>query len=172
MIKSLFKYPLQFIFFVLVQVLVLNNIQFSSFVNPFLYILFLLWLPLEIPNFLLMLLAFLLGLSIDFFSGTLGMHASASVFLAFCRPFILKTIAPRDGYESNQIPSMNHMGFRWFLSYAALLTFLHHFFLFFVEVFRFSDFFYTLGRASASTIFSLILIVITQFFFYNSNTQK
>ena len=96
-----------------------------------------------------MVLAFLMGLSIDVFSETLGLHTSAAVFLAFCRPFILKTISPRDGYELNQIPSMNQLGTSWF-----------------------DNFFNTLGRVFASTIFSLILIVITQFFSFNKESKK
>lgn len=172
MIRNLVRYPLQFILLILVQVLVLNNIQFSGYINPFLYILFILWLPVETPNPILMVLAFLMGLSIDIFSETLGLHTSAAVFLAFCRPFILKTISPRDGYELNQIPSMNQLGTSWFLIYALLCTFAHHFFLFFVEVFSFDNFFNTLGRVIASTFFSLILIVITQFFSFNKESKK
>lgn len=172
MIRKFVSYPLRFVLLVLIQVLVLNNIQFSSYINPFLYILFILWLPIEIQKWLLMTLSFAIGLSIDVFSDTLGMHASACVFLAFCRPIILKAIAPRDGYESNHQPGINQLGFSWFLIYILLATFLHHFFLFFVEVFRFSDFFSTLGRSLASTVFSILLILITQFFHYNVGAEK
>lgn len=163
------KYPLQFILLTLLQVLILNNIQISGFINPFLYIIFILWLPFDIPKPVILLIAFLLGLVIDIFSSTLGMHISACVFMAFCRPFILRLIAPRDGYDINQKPGIADFGFRWFVSYAFSLTLLHHFFLFFVEVFRFSDFFYTLGKIAVSTIFSLLLIIICQVFRYNSS---
>lgn len=172
MIKNLILYPLQFILLILVQVLVLNNVQFSGFINPFIYIIFILWLPIETPNSLLMFLSFLMGLSIDVFSETLGLHTSAAVFLAFCRPSVLKAIAPRDGYELNQKPSMNQLGTSWFVIYALLCTFLHHFFLFFVEVFSFDNFFNTLGRILASTTFSFVLILITQFFNFNSDSKK
>lgn len=157
---------------VLIQVIILNNVQYSSFVNPFLYILFVLWLPIEMNKALVMLLAFLIGLSVDVFSDTMGMHASASVFLAFIRPFVLSILAPRDGYEANQKPSLNQFGMQWFLIYAGFCTFLHHLFLFIVEVFTFSDFMNTIGRVLASSVFTLLLIMIIQYFHYNAETKK
>ena len=172
MIKNIITYPLQFILLVLLQVMVLNNIQFSSFVNPFLYILFIIWLPIDTSKLLVMTLAFFIGISVDVFTDTLGMHTSACVFLAFVRPFILSLLAPRDGYEANQKPTMNDFDLQWFLIYASLCTLLHHLFLFFVEIFTFSDFFSTLGRALASSGFTLLLIMIIQFFYYNAEARK
>lgn len=172
MIRSVILYPLSFILLVLVQVLVLNNVQLSGTVNPFLYILFVLWLPINMHRSLVMGIAFLLGLSVDVFSDTLGMHASAMVFLSFIRPFVLGFLAPRDGYEGNQIPAIGNFGFSWFLVYVSICTFLHHFFLFFVEVFRFSDFFDTLWRIIASSFFSIILILLAQLFFYNAEDKR
>jgi hypothetical protein len=172
MIRQFFTFPIQFILLVLVQVLVLNNIQFSGFINPFLYILFVLWLPIETPKWLVLVLSMSIGLAVDIFSDTLGMHTSASIFLGYCRPYILKAIAPREGYEVNQKPSIQDLGFNWFLAYSTLCVLLHHLFLFFVEVFRFSEPFSTIGRSLASAFFTLILILITQFFFYNAEARK
>jgi len=169
MIKKVLSYPLQFILFVLLQVLILNNIQLGGTVNPFVYILFILWLPIETNKALVLGVAFLLGLSIDVFNDTMGMHASACVFLGFARPFMLNILAPRDGYELNILPTAVGLGWFWFLRYAAIGIFLHHFFLFFVEVFRFTEFFDTLGRILASSLFSLLLIALAQVF--SSNTE-
>lgn len=172
MVKNLIIYPIQFVFLVLLQTVVLNNIQFSGYVNPYVYILFILWLPLETPRSLLLFLGFILGLSIDVFSNTLGMHTAATVFLAFCRPFILQFIAPREGYEINHRPGIKDFGWSWFIIYTSTLTFLHHLFLFYVEVFRFTDFFSTLGRVFASWIFSLAIILIAQLFRYNAQERR
>lgn len=156
----------RFIVLVLFQVLVLNNIQFSSFVNPFMYVLFILLLPFETPRWLLLLSGFLLGLSIDIFSHTLGMHASATVFMAFLRPYVLNIIAPRDGYETGTYPRLYHFGLTWFLKYTVILVFLHHLFLFYLEVFRFSEFFSTFFRTTMSTLFSIFLIILSQYIVY------
>lgn len=170
MIKNIITYPFQFVLFVLLQVLILNNIQLGGTINPFLYILFILWLPIETNKALVMGIAFVLGLSIDVFTDTMGMHASACVFLAFARPFMLNILAPRDGYELNVSPTAGTLGWFWFIRYAAIGIFLHHFFLFFVEVFRFTEFFDTMGRVLASSVFSLLLISLAQFF--TSNTEE
>lgn len=172
MIRSLISYPLLFILMVLVQVLILNNIQLSGSINPYLYIIFILWLPIELNKIAVMLVSFLLGISVDIFSNTIGMHAAACVFLAFCRPYILQFLAPRDGYEGDQTPGIQDFGIRWFLTYAAIGILLHHIFLFYTEVFRFSDFFSTLGRVLSSALFTLILVVITQLFRFNSEKRS
>lgn len=171
MIRNIISYPLLFAFMVLLQVLILNNIQLSGYINPYLYIIFILWLPVESNKVLVMLVSFLLGLSIDVFSNTLGMHASACVFLAFCRPYILQFMAPRDGYEGDQVPGIQAFGLSWFITYAAIGVLLHHLFLFYVEVFRWSDFFSTLGRVLASFIFSMLLIILAQLFRYNTEQR-
>ncbi|MEA2106971.1 MAG: rod shape-determining protein MreD [Bacteroidota bacterium] len=171
MIKTVPRYLVNFILLVLLQVFVLNNIQFSGYINPYIYVVFILTLPFETPKWLLLVIAFLLGITIDLFSNTLGMHSSATVFMAFLRPFVLKIIAPRDGYESETYPQLRYYGGTWFLKYSAILVFAHHLFLFYIEVFRFSDFFATLLRVILSSSFSIILILIGQYF-YRKDTKR
>jgi len=171
MITNFIRYPLWFIFFVILQVLILNNIQLSAYLNPYLYVIFILWLPIDMNRGALMAVSMLLGLSVDIFSNSVGMHASACVFLAFCRPFILSSLSPRDGYEADQIPGIKNFGISWFLAYASICVVLHHCFLFYVEVFRFSDFFGTLGRVIASSLFTLVLVVISQLFRYSPSRK-
>jgi len=164
MTKIFQRYILLFIVLILLQVLIINNIQFSGYINPYLYILFILVLPFEIPNWLILIIGFIFGLIIDIFSNTLGMHASACVFIAFLRPFILSYFSPHDGYESGTTPTIKHYGIAWFLKYVVIMILAHHIFLFFVEVFTFTDFFRTIGRALLSSLFTLILVMISQLF--------
>jgi rod shape-determining protein MreD len=157
---------IRFVILVLVQVLILNNIQVSGYILPYFYVLFILLLPFETPKWLLLIAAFALGLSVDLFSHTPGMHASASVFMAFLRPYVLEMSSPRDGYEPGSFPRLYYYGFQWFLRYTLILVFAHHFVLFYVEVFRFAEFFNTLARVLLSTLFSTILIMLSQYFIY------
>ena len=172
MIKRLPRYIINFILLVFLQVFIFNNIQFSGFINPYIYIIFILLLPFETPKWLILFLAFLLGLTVDLFTNTIGMHSSATVFMAFLRPYLLKVLAPRDGYEAETLPQLNYYGFGWFLRYASVLVIVHHLFLFYIEVFSFSNFFFTLLRVILSSIFSIFLIVISQYFFYSKNKRK
>jgi hypothetical protein len=133
---------------------------------PYVYILFILLLPFETPRWALLIMAFLLGLSVDIFTNTPGMHAAATVFMAFLRPFILNLDEPRDGYEPGTFPRLYYYGFPWFLKYTLILTLVHHFTLFYIEVFRFSDFFPTLLRVLLSSLLSITLIMLSQYFIY------
>ena len=172
MINEIVKNILRFFCLVLLQVLIVKNIELGRFINPFLYVLFLLMLPFNTPNWLMLIVSFLLGLTVDMFYDTMGMHAAASVFMAYCRPAVLKLFSPRDGYEFGTKPTIQYLGVPWFLSYASILILLHHTVLFFIEVFRFSEFFSTFGRIILSSLFTILLVVTSQFFFYRKKEQQ
>ena len=171
MINEVIRNSIRFFFLLLFQVLILNNIQLSGYLNPFLYVLFILMLPFQTPNWLVLVLAFVFGISIDMFPDTGGLHAASSVLMGFLRQPILKLISPHDGYDVVQKPTIQQFGLGWFLSYAGILVFVHHGFLFYMEIFHFSDFFSTFFRVILSSLFTLTLILISQFFFSNSRSQ-
>ena len=164
MINSILRFGLIFILLLLLQVLLFNNIQFSGYVNPYIYIMFILLLPVEIPSWLLLILSFGMGMIIDFYSGSPGMHSSASVLAGFVRPYVLRFISPRDGYEPGANPSMLIYGFRWFLVYTLIIVIVHHTALFYLEVFRFTDFFRTLLRVMLSSLFTIVFVLIIEFY--------
>jgi rod shape-determining protein MreD len=163
MISRILRFGLLFILLILLQVLLFNNIQFSGYVNPYVYIMFILLLPIEIPAWLLLIISFFTGLIIDLFAGTPGMHTSATVLAGFVRPFILRIISPRDGYEPGADPSILIYGFKWFLIYTSIIVIIHHTALFYLEVFRFTDFFRTLLRVLLSSLFSITFIVLLEY---------
>lgn len=150
---------------VLFQVLVLNRLDLSFYINPYIYLLYILLLPFRMQHWVLMLVAFVSGLLMDAFSGTAGLHAASLVFLAFVRPHWINVITPKGGYEAEDRPSIRAQGFSWFLLYSIVLVFLHHFFYFFLEVFSLTSAFSTLGKTLLSTIVSTILIVLMAYLF-------
>ena len=170
MINDVIKNWLRFIFLVLFQVLILNNVELSGYLNPFLYVLFILMLPFQTPNWLVLILAFAMGISVDMFSNTGGLHAAASVLMGFLRQPILKLISPREGFDVVQRPTIQQFGLGWFFSYAGILVLIHHLFLFYMETFNFSEFGTTFIRVILSSVFTLSLIFISQFFFSNSRS--
>jgi rod shape-determining protein MreD len=151
-----------FIALVFIQIIILNHLNFSGFVNPYLYVLFILLLPFETPKWALLFLSFTIGFTIDIFTQTYGMHAFACVLTGYTRPYVLNIFAPRDGYDSGTLPNARFMGLEWFLRYATILVFVHHFTLFFVESFSFTMFFATLLRIILSVLATLLLITISQ----------
>jgi len=163
MMREVGNNALRFAVLVFLQLFVLNNIQFSGFVNPYLYVMFILLLPFEVAGWLMLVLAFAMGLVIDVASATIGYHTIATVFMAYFRFHLLRLIAPHDGYESGMSPTIPSLGFTWFFKYASILTLAHHLVLFWVESFRFNDLLPATFRALASSIFTILLIFIYQF---------
>ena len=164
MIRETSSNIFRFVLLVLLQIFVLNNIQFSGFVNPYLYVLFFLLLPFEISGWFMLVLAFIMGLLIDIASGVMGYHTIATVFMAYCRIYLLRLIAPHDGYGVGMSPTIHSLGFSWFFKYAVILTLTHHLALFWIESFRLTDLFPATVRALASSVFTLLLIGVYQLF--------
>jgi rod shape-determining protein MreD len=168
MITAYLKNILIFIAAVMLQVFVLDNINLGGYLNPYFYVIFLLLLPFETPKWAVLILAFFLGFTIDIFNHTYGMHAAASVFMGFLRPFALKAFSPREGYDTGTFPRIAYYGFYWFVKYAVLLIVAHHFLLFTIEVFRFDEFFHTFIRIISSSILTALFVVASQFFVFRS----
>jgi len=156
----------RFVFLILFQVLILNNIQFSGYINPYFYIYFILLLPFETPRWLLLLSAFLLGISLDAFTNTYGLNASACVLMAFVRPFVISAISTGTEFMIGHSPSLKNQGMKWFAYYSILLVLIHHFALFYLEIFRFNEFFQTLLRVLLSSVFTLLLIFLAEYLSY------
>lgn len=166
MTTDLAKHIFRFIILVLLQVLIVQNIYLSTNIILLPYILFIILLPFETPKLLLLLISFLLGCTIDLFHDSSGLHASACTLMAFARYYILKYMSPREGYEATLKPTVDDMGLQWFITYAGSLVLIHHFFFFYLEVFRFSEFFRTFLRVILSSIGTFVLIYLIQFLFY------
>jgi len=156
----------RFIFLVFFQVLILNHINLGGFINPYFYIYFILLLPFATPKWLLLVSAFLIGISIDLFSNTMGINAAASVMMAFARPFVITAISTGTEYEVGERPSLKNQDMKWFLYYCVILILIHHFVLFYLEIFRFAEFLSTLLRVLLSSAFTLLLVMISEYLFY------
>ncbi len=149
---------LSFILLVLAQVLVLNNIQFLGFINPYIYILFIISLPARLPRWLTLLFGFAIGLLIDIFSNTLGMHAFASVLIAYARSFIIQLFTSIDE-GNNPTPSFHSFGVGAYIKYVLAMVLLHHSTLFFLEAFSFSHFWLVFFKTILSSFISILIIL-------------
>jgi len=154
----------RFVILVLIQVFIFNNIHLTSYgVVPIVYILYIILLPFETPKWLVMILAFFIGISIDIFSDTMGLNAAASVLIAFIRPGLLNYLAPRDGYEIGSFPRIYYQGAQWFLKYATTLVLAHQITYYMLEAFGFDSFWIILYKIFIASLISMILIVISQY---------
>ena len=165
--SSLVKNIVRLIFFILIQVFVFNQIPpLHHLVNPYIYFLFILWLPFKTGRKTLMFLGLITGLSLDYFTKTPGLHAAPCVLIAYLRPFLINLLITQEGAEANyEEPSIKSMGFGAYFMYVTVLTFMHHAFLFLLEALQFAGLWYFLGKTLLSVAISLFLILITELLF-------
>ena len=151
--------------YLLLQVLVLNEVLFSSYINPFLYVLLIITLPLRTPKWFLLSYAFLLGFSIDLFSGSLGFHSTATVLIAFVKPLISRITIPHNILAETDEITLKKIGSKSFITFSLFLIIIHNSCLFITEHLSFNlDLF---GKIIASSVVTLIIMLITQLFQQN-----
>lgn len=168
----LVKNILRFIVLILVQAFVLDKIHLHQMVTPYIYFLFIIWMPFSISRGWQLILAFLLGFTLDSFRHNPGFHSAACVLIAYFRPFLINILIPQEGADTNyEEPSARSMGgLLPYMTYAGLLTLLHHCWLFFLEALEFGNFWYFILKTLLSTIITLCLIFIAELLF--SRKQK
>ncbi|MDO1501398.1 rod shape-determining protein MreD [Winogradskyella maritima] len=158
MTSAIANNALRFIILVLVQVLICNNINFLGYINPYIYILFILIYPVGTNRLGFLFISFLLGMTVDLFLDSGGVHAAASVALAYSRPVFLK-FAFGTLYEYNNLKfSLTDLGN--LLAYIIAMTFLHHLILFSLEIFNISHILLILKKTLFSGLFTSILCII------------
>lgn len=160
---------IRFVFILLLQVLVFRSLTIYfpvlDNISIIIYPVIIMLLPMRTPNALILMIAFILGILIDMFYNTPGVHASACVFTGFIRPFALSRIEPRGGYSVDSSPTILAYGNSWFLLYASILLFIHLFFLFSVQEFTFAYILRIIIRTVLSFIASLLFILIYMYLF-------
>ena len=159
-----FKYIILLPFFLFVQVYILNEVMLASYINPYLYLIILLVMPFKTQKWFLLIYAFILGLSVDIFSETLGMHSSACLIIALLKPAITKITIPHNIIEENDELIVQKIGIKSFILFTSIVVFIHHSILFILE--HASIDLRILLKIILSTIISSIIITICQFFFF------
>lgn len=157
---------LNFLVYVILQVLIVKNFVLFDMAFCYVYVGFLLLLPLDTGKINLLLLGFFTGLMVDIFYDSLGINAAASVLLMYIRPYWLDMIASRESEDNMFNPSLRNLGLESFLTYTLPLIFIHHFTLLYLDAGGFHMFFYVLLTVVFSTMFSALLIIIFQYLFY------
>ena len=149
----------RFVFLVLLQVLLLNNINFLGSINPYLYVLFILLFPFNGNRSLFLFLSFLLGLSVDMFEDSGGINAAACLVAAYIRPYVLRfSFGVSYDYQAIKFSSTS-IGSRF--TYVAILILVHHFVLFMLEIFSFAHLLLIFKKTLYSGIFTLILVFLS-----------
>jgi rod shape-determining protein MreD len=170
--RIIIRNAVRFLLLIPLQVLVFNNIAIHSYLIPHIYLLFILLLPFETPKWLLLLVSFTMGIFIDVFSFTIGLHATACTFIAFLRPTILNLVGSKQEYVPGMQPGVGTFGLRWFFTYTLIMVSIHHVIVYFLEVFSFREILITLFQAILNVLFTTTAIVLTHLVFFRPAKTK
>ncbi|MBF9237057.1 hypothetical protein I2I05_06575 [Hymenobacter sp. BT683] len=157
---------LRFALYAGVHVLLISRLVLFDLGWCFFYLGFLLFLPIGTPIVVQLVLSFAMGLTIDIFYDTGGLHAAAAVLLGFLRPWVLRLLTPRDGYDSADSVNVHQMGWQWFSVYMALLVMMHHAAFFLLELGSFRHLGLTMGKMLVSALFTTLALLIVQLLFF------
>ena len=173
LVKNIFR----LVVFILVQVYILNKIpHLHQYVVPYIYFLFILWLPFTVNRAGLLAIGFLTGFLLDAFKPSPGLHTAACVLVAYARPFIINVLIPKDTAEFNfREPSPKAMGWAPYAIYVFFLTLVHHTYLTFLLWLDFLPFVDFVIKVISTTAISLLLIFTVELLFprkvrYRTNT--
>ena len=162
-LREAIQYSLMILLYLFLQIFFMRNIVMFNYAFCFIYIAGVLLLPADVDRMYLLLIAFGIGFTVDVFSNTFGMHASASVMIAYLRPFLIHYQMKSRGAERAEV-GLRAQGLGAFLAYILPLILLHHAMLFFMEMNHFGMILYTLIRIGASTLFTTLLIILLELF--------
>jgi cell shape-determining protein MreD len=156
---------LRFILLLTIQILICNHIHLFRFINPYIYILALLLLPVNIPRSWQYIIGFVTGFIIDSFTMTYGVHASASLMLIFVRPYLINLLNRNNVSVDNEALIPGVKDFRWLFLYTFILTFLHHLWSTFFEIFSLQNFACNLLTILINAFFTTMVILSIEYIF-------
>ena len=165
--KNFYSYLWLAPFFILLQVLILNNVQFNNYINPLVYLILIITLPQDTEKWFLIIYAFFLGLFLDIFEGDIGINSSSLVFISFIKPFLYNILIPQNSIDNKDKLGLKNLGIQTCSIYALTLIFIHNSFLFLLEHFS-SLSILLLMKIISSTVVTFIIILIFQLFTFKT----
>ncbi len=162
---------MRFIVLVLLQVMVINQVDATDYLMPVVYPIFILLLSPSLSKISVLLLAFSIGLVVDIFSNTLGLHTSASLLMAFSRPYALSWITLRGGDTIQKI-GIYRVGYRKFLVYTGMLIFIHQFYFYVLDAFHFMNFSRLFAKILLNTLVSIGMIFLILMIFESKKKSR
>jgi len=162
-LREAIQYTFMILLYLFLQIIFMRNLVLFNYAFCFIYIAGVLLLPADTNRMYLLLIGFATGFIVDVFSNTFGMHAAATVLIAYLRPFLIQYQMDAKGSERAEI-GIRSQGFGSFLGYILPLILLHHTVLFMMEINNFGMILYTLLRIAASVLLTTIMIVILELF--------
>ncbi len=169
--NNLIAHIVRFLVLLVVQIFICNHIYWFGFLNPQVYLMALLLLPIKMDKHLQYLVAFFTGLIIDIFLQTFGLFASASLVMIFIRPWLLYLMNGFRHYEEPVNPSPSEKSLSWLLAYIFPLVLLHQLWVNVVEIADVTQWLTIIWTGIANAIFTTFIILCFLYIFRRSGTR-
>jgi hypothetical protein len=166
-LREILRISFLFLLYLTLQILIVRNLVIFDYGFCFVYVACILLLPNEISQTTILLLAFVTGIIVDTFYNTLGMHAAATILMAYIRPLIVRVQMGQRILESRVIFTLQELGFSDFFKYVLVLVLIHHATLFLIEAGTLTLLIPILIRTLVSALFTTLSITLIQFFTRN-----
>ncbi|MDR1757934.1 MAG: rod shape-determining protein MreD [Bacteroidales bacterium] len=164
---------LRFLILLFVQIFLCNHIHFFGFINPYIYIMAILLMPLTLSRYVQYLIAFSAGLVVDAFFMTYGVHASACLLVAFARPYLIDLLDSSRTIDDNTLLPMPEIkSFGWLFGYTFILSFLHHLCTALLERFSFHSFVLTFIFSILNAIFTTAVILCVEYILFSRKKYR
>ncbi len=172
--RFILKNSFRFFIIFFIQVFILSKVPpLHQFIVPYFYFILILWLPFRTSRTSLLFYGFVLGMIVDMFYKTPGLHTAASLLIAFMRPYIINLLLPKEVTEwGDDEPSRFSMGALPYSTYILFLTLLHNGYLILLEWIQFGSFLYFIGKLIGTSVVSLLLILITELFVHRKTRSR
>ncbi len=148
-----------FVVLVLAQGIIFNNICLFDVAVPFVFIYFIIHLPVTLSTNWLLTVSFLAGLSVDIFANTAGMNALACTIIAMSRRTVLHLYFPREDELTIPEPSMRSLGLDVYMKYLFTIVLMYCIIIYLIEAFSIFDITRLLMRIGASTLLTFVLLL-------------
>jgi rod shape-determining protein MreD len=156
--KLVIQNIIRFIGLVLLQVLVLNHLNLFGYLNPMVYIVWVFLFPISKNKSVLLITSFLIGISIDFFSDSGGIHAASTLFIAFIRLPVLKTVLRKSDFDY-LLFNIRATSFSKAFLFISVLTVIHHFIVFSLEYWSFNSFMTIITNTLLTSVFTIFISI-------------
>lgn len=148
----------RYILVMLLQVLLLDQLQLWGACHPYVYILCLLMMPITLPHSLSMVIGAAVGLVMDIFCNSLGVHTAACILLMFIRPYLIGVIV-NDKDRLNEQISLRAIGMEALIKYVVILVLIHHLTVFLLAAWSWAHIGFVLLETLVSSLITISLII-------------
>lgn len=148
----------RYILVMMLQVLLFDQLQLWGVCHPYIYILCLLMMPITLPHNAEMVIGAVVGLIMDVFCNSLGIHTASCILLMFIRPYLIGAVV-NDKDRLNEQISLRSIGMEALIKYVAIMVVIHHLTVFMLAAWSWHHLGFVLMETVVSSAITILVII-------------